>query len=320
MSRPFRTADSLRAEVESRKLIKPLLESRGFTDVEDHRKKAGNSQEQTLFATSPDGARIGFSIRLCWRHGGKRGRHTTLSASQLMARLPQGRSGVEAIDAKVKRCEQGGATHMLFVQPEGRSIIAAAIVPLGQVVRIWSKQREESDRLIKDGKLGRRRKNHAENGRSPTLWLRDDNAPSVAAALWNAPGVTDVVRMPLSGGGRVLGLSIDDTFNDLPVDVATLGTDHPGRQESYSSSIRRDHRVRRAVLQRAQGKCERQACGAAREFPGFLDVHHVLGAARSDRVYNCVALCPNCHREAHFHPNRELINQELLRFAAKFRK
>jgi 5-methylcytosine-specific restriction protein A len=32
-----------------------------------------------------------------------------------------------------------------------------------------------------------------------------------------------------------------------------------------------------------------------------------------------VALCPNCHRESHYAPNRKKINRELLRFAAQFR-
>lgn len=67
------------------------------------------------------------------------------------------------------------------------------MVPLPQVATIWRKQRAESARLIGLGKLGRRKKNHAENGRSPTLWLRDDRAPSVAELLWNSPGVVDLM-------------------------------------------------------------------------------------------------------------------------------
>jgi 5-methylcytosine-specific restriction protein A len=30
-----------------------------------------------------------------------------------------------------------------------------------------------------------------------------------------------------------------------------------------------------------------------------------------------VALCPNCHREAHFAPNRAAINRELLKLAMR---
>ena len=43
-----------------------------------------------------------------------------------------------------------------------------------------------------------------------------------------------------------------------------------------------------------------------------------LGIDVSDRVWTCVALCPNCHREAHFSPDRDAINAQLRDFAAQF--
>jgi 5-methylcytosine-specific restriction protein A len=50
-----------------------------------------------------------------------------------------------------------------------------------------------------------------------------------------------------------------------------------------------------------------------------FDVHHILGADKSDRIYNCVALCPNCHREVHFAPDHDEVNGKLLDFAMKFK-
>lgn len=320
MSRPFRSTASLRAEEVSRDLIRPFLMSRGFRNVLDRRKTAGTSQEQLLLATSPDGKPVGLSVRLCWRRSGKRQNQKTYSASQLMARLPPEKEWVEAIGEKAQRRKQDGATHMLFVQPQERSIVFAAMVPLSQVAPIWAKQRQESARLISAGKMGRRRKNHAENGRSPTIWLQDDRAPTVAALLWKARGVVDLVKLPVNAGDdQIVALPIDDTFDDLPVDPNGLGTDSPARTEVQRSSVKRDPRVRRAVVMRAEGKCERATCGTSRDFAGFLDVHHILGAAKSDRVYNCVALCPNCHREAHFASDREALNKDLLVFASRFR-
>ena len=45
----------------------------------------------------------------------------------------------------------------------------------------------------------------------------------------------------------------------------------------------------------------------------FLEVHHVIGLAEGgpDIVENAVALCPNCHREAHHGEYAELIKEEL---------
>src|SRR2546421_10879850 len=80
----------------------------------------------------------------------------------------------------------------------------------------------------------------------------------------------------------------------------------------YYNFGRVHQRVRKAVLQRAKGKCEREGCGAHRDYPSFLDVHHILGVEKSDRFWNCISVCPNCHREAHTAPNREQINLDML--------
>jgi 5-methylcytosine-specific restriction enzyme A len=208
---------------------------------------------------------------------------------------------------------------MLFIQPNGGRIEYAAVVPLAGIAKIWVQQRAESARMIKAG-LDSRRKNRAENGRSPTIWLRDDRAPTVASAFWNAPGVVDLMRARTPRLVRDLPQPADDTFDDLPgLDPNLFGSDAPSRTRTEVSSVKRDVRVRRFVLKRARGKCERTSCGASRAFRGFLDVHHILGAHKADRIWNCVALCPNCHREAHFSPDSDAINADLLRYSVRFR-
>ena len=111
----------------------------------------------------------------------------------------------------------------------------------------------------------------------------------------------------------------NDSMDDLPgIDYALLGSDGAKRIRQITSGVKRDPKVRRAVLKRSRGACERDRCGIERPYGGFLDVHHILGAERSDRVWNCVALCPNCHREAHAAPNRDRINARLLKFASRY--
>ncbi len=112
----------------------------------------------------------------------------------------------------------------------------------------------------------------------------------------------------------------DDSFDDLSdVDNAHLGSDGAPRGTWVISGVRRNPSVRRAVRKRSGRVCERLDCGTSRNYAGFIDVHHILGAEKGDRVWNCVGLCPNCHRETHFAPNREKINRQLLRFAAQFK-
>lgn len=110
----------------------------------------------------------------------------------------------------------------------------------------------------------------------------------------------------------------DDSIDDLP-DYGALGSDEAARVQRIASGVKRDPRVRKAVLKRGKGRCERGGCGTGKRYRGFLDVHHILGAEKSDRVWNCVALCPNCHRDAHAAPERGQINSKLLTFASKFR-
>ena len=154
------------------------------------------------------------------------------------------------------------------------------------------------------------------NGSSPTLWLKDDKAPAVPAALWKHSGVINLIDLEEVDEREQI---LDDTFDDMPgVDYSLLGSDGALKTKVTRSLVKRDQRVRTKVRERAGGKCERVGCGDLRDYPGFVDVHHILGAEKSDRVWNCVAVCPNCHREAHTAPNRDQLNAGLLDLAMKF--
>lgn len=113
---------------------------------------------------------------------------------------------------------------------------------------------------------------------------------------------------------------LDDTLDDLHIspDFSALGSDGGLSFMVMKSYVRRDPKVRQKVIERATSGCERKSCSDTRKYPGFLDVHHILGAKNSDRYWNCVALCPNCHREAHYSPDKERINEELLNFASRY--
>ncbi len=112
--------------------------------------------------------------------------------------------------------------------------------------------------------------------------------------------------------------AIDDTLADLGFDPDLIGRDAAERIQKTTSGVKRDPAVRRAVLMRSSFACERPGCGEKRDYPGFLDVHHILGVEESDRPWTCVALCPNCHREAHAAPDREILNDQLLGYAHRF--
>lgn len=59
------------------------------------------------------------------------------------------------------------------------------------------------------------------------------------------------------------------------------------------------------VLLRAEGKCQsckRDAPFLKEDGSPFLEVHHIewLSKGGEDSVENAIALCPNCHRQAHY--------------------
>lgn len=314
--RVFRGPDSHAAEALSRDAIAPFLNSRGYHVIQDERIPAGNPVQQLVTTRAPDGQVLKMRVRLCWRRDGMKPHEKKYAAAQLCSKLRRG-GWTETLEYLADRDRRHNITHNLLVQREGAEIIYAALIPVDQVGPVWRRQREVSYELQRSGGMGRIKKNHAENGSSPTIWLQDDRAPNshlVAEALWQWPGVIDLAKVsPLTKAEDQ-----DDTFDDCPTpDYLALGRDGGQKVEVVRSEVRRDPRVRQAVVERASA-CERAGCGEQRNFPGFLDVHHILGVEKSDRVYNCIALCPNCHREAHFAPYAEDLNRELLAFANQF--
>lgn len=127
----------------------------------------------------------------------------------------------------------------------------------------------------------------------------EQNAPSSSLAS-NTPLQTvlnqldDSIQksLKLSASQRQKRLS---TANIIPDKIPVL-----------SIAYRRNPDVIAEVLLRANGKCE--ACKAEAPFKRskdgspYLEVHHKkqLSLGGEDTVRNAIAVCPNCHRKAHF--------------------
>lgn len=313
--RAFRTNESIAAELATRRRVEPLLERHGFAVIGRSWREQGIAITQIIQATYGDAPSMRIHVRLCWRRDGRHRNEHLYSAAQLRARLDDG--GWEQTLANVgHRYEREEITHLLLVQDSRSGFAFAALVPRDEIGAIWARQRQVSDDLIARGLAGGMRKNHALNGASPTLYLQDDrhdHTPAVAQVLWDCPGVINVMALP-----RLNDLEHDgDTFDDLG-SVGEIGRDAAERVTTERSGYPRDPKVRAAVRRRADGRCERDGCGEDRDYPGFLDVHHILGIEVSDRVWTCVALCPNCHREAHFAPDRNAINEVLRVYASRY--
>ena len=94
------------------------------------------------------------------------------------------------------------------------------------------------------------------------------------------------------------------------------GNQSPSTRVIETTQYERDPTVKADVLERASGVCElckKKAPFTKDDGTLFLEVHHVIPLAEKgpDTVNNAVALCPNCHREAHLGQNRDRIRQDL---------
>lgn len=99
---------------------------------------------------------------------------------------------------------------------------------------------------------------------------------------------------------------------------AALEVVRPGAPlaERCANVARRAEAIRLYALARAQGKCEACECDApflAKAGP-FLEVHHVFRLADGgpDHPAHVIALCPNCHRKAHYSIDAETFNESLV--------
>lgn len=95
--------------------------------------------------------------------------------------------------------------------------------------------------------------------------------------------------------------------------------ENPEKITITSIGFKRNPYVIIEVLERANGVCE--LCKKKAPFlrikddTPFLEVHHIQPLAKGgkDTINNTVALCPNCHREAHFGINKDRLKKKLSR-------
>ncbi|ELB2755723.1 HNH endonuclease [Vibrio alginolyticus] len=111
--------------------------------------------------------------------------------------------------------------------------------------------------------------------------------------------------------------SVNEELNKKAM-VKPEGNQRPSTTNSSSSNFIRDPAVKAWVLLRANGICE--CCNKSAPFitasgKPYLEVHHLIRLIDNgpDTPENCVAVCPNCHRELHYGSNSKSITEGLIR-------
>ena len=128
---------------------------------------------------------------------------------------------------------------------------------------------------------------------------------------------------------EVLTLSIEDPLKNIllePSEIYNLRKkilkDSKGQVKKMGEAIspteyiKRSTDVKKYALLRANGKCEN--CEKDAPFVNsnnvpFLEVHHIFSLSDDgpDHPTNVAAICPNCHREAHYGKNSQILKEEL---------
>lgn len=95
-------------------------------------------------------------------------------------------------------------------------------------------------------------------------------------------------------------------------------------KEKQETAYYRSQALKLYVIVRSQGICE--GCGECAPFNTksgpYLECHHVhrLADGGPDHPENVVALCPNCHRRAHFANDAKTYNEKLKKVACEAEK
>lgn len=94
--------------------------------------------------------------------------------------------------------------------------------------------------------------------------------------------------------------------------------DKPRKDNIFVLTEYRDRsiQIKEYALLRAEGKCEN--CGHDAPFVNsnnipFLEVHHIFSLSDDgpDSAVNVAAICPNCHREAHYGKHSQKLKEKL---------
>ena len=183
-------------------------------------------------------------------------------------------------------------------------------------------------------------RDHVQNGKDLLLFQQTKKGGPVRFEGLYVCGGWEMERQPDMNGQprqaivfmlvhqRGLSVEAEDLATEAPTDLplaelrerALEAATTPGEASPRIALINvraRSKAVRDYVLARAAGACE--ACQNPAPFltgteQPYLEAHHIhkLSDGGPDHPASVAALCPNCHRKAHFGVEREEVNNELL--------
>jgi len=193
--------------------------------------------------------------------------------------------GVGAVTVACEAAAERGATHLLAIVGDEQSGVLsfARLYPLADVPSLVSAQAAAID----------------------SVFYRAHSAALVVQAI--APEFAEATAVTNAIGVDILS---------PPRRTSTAITEPTVTRVRSGNVYRRDPKVRAEVLKIAGGRCE--CCGElgfiTEAGERYLETHHVVGVSERgpDSSGNVVAVCPLCHRKAHYAADRIQIERKML--------
>ncbi len=122
-------------------------------------------------------------------------------------------------------------------------------------------------------------------------------------------------NITLNSSKNIKDLS-NKSIDELRMAALTKSSNIPSTRDKVMHAFYRSEAIKQYVKERAKGKCEgcnKPAPFIAKKGP-YLECHHLyrLSDGGPDHPNNVIALCPNCHRKAHFSLTAKSFNEQLI--------
>lgn len=128
----------------------------------------------------------------------------------------------------------------------------------------------------------------------------------------------DEINLPLQNPLENVVLEPDNFYNLRKKISAIKEKPKKGKIFVLTEYQDRSYQIKQYALLRAKGECEN--CGHQAPFVTsnnipFLEVHHIFSLSDDgpDTAINVAAVCPNCHKEAHYGKHKESLKDKLSR-------
>ncbi|MGZ8227180.1 MAG: HNH endonuclease [Methylococcaceae bacterium] len=136
-------------------------------------------------------------------------------------------------------------------------------------------------------------------------WLRLGSQRNTDSEILLKISPQDIMLLPL---GSDFDLAVSQSLSEPEKRLSRLSiaSKDPQKIEVMRSEFKRNPDVVAEALFRSKGICEicKKPAPFNKKFDGspFLEVHHKIQLSQGgeDSIENAIALCPNCHREAHY--------------------